>query len=239
MIEPINAIERLLVEAAGDPQSREALLTALSSAVLYVSPLSTPDADGGIEGVHGVTLPSGEAIAALFTAPERVSQAIGAGAPLLAGKGKALLALLPPGPVALNPSLPPVLILTPAEIQSLADRSPPAAPDILLGRPAQTPVELVNLLNIELEALSEVAEAFLAVSYRAGETGSAWLLGVRSIGLWSAVQAAVDRAVHDFPFDRPLQLVDLDKSPLADPLRLEIAVIKTRKPSGFLNLMRR
>ncbi len=239
MIEPINAIERLLVQAALDPERREAFLAALPTAILYVSPLTPPDAGGGIGEVQGVQLPSGETAPAVFTAPERISQAIGPGAALLGGRALSLLALLPAGPVAINPALPPVMVLTAAEIAGLAARQAPAGPDGLLGRPNQTPVDLVNRLNTELGPISEVAEAFLGVAYRPGEAGSAWLLGVRSIGQWSAVQNAVDAAVKTFDFDMPLQLVDLDKSPLADALRLEIAVVKTRKPHGFLNLMRR
>ncbi|MDQ0465086.1 hypothetical protein QO010_002870 [Caulobacter ginsengisoli] len=239
MIEPLNAIERRLVEAARDPARRAELLNALPGAVLYVSPLGPPEESQGLGAVYGVRLSSGQEAAGLFTAPQRVSEALADGAPLLAGAGHALLKWLAPGPLALNPGLVPDLLITREEVAALLNRPPPPAADVLVGRPANTPVELVNRLNIELDPLTEVAEAFLAVTWRPGEAGSAWLLGVRSVGLWSAVQAAVDKAVQGYDFDRPLQLVDLEKSDLADVLRLEIAVVKPRKPHGFVNLMRR
>lgn len=238
MIEPLNPMERRLVEAARDPARRSDLLDALPGALLYVSPIGT-EASQGLDGVWGVRLADGREAAALFTAPQRVAQAVGSNAPLLASAGHALLKWLAPGPLALNPGIEPDLLIGVDELAALLARPQPPPADVLVGRPRNTPVELVDRLNHELGPITEVAEAFLAVSHRPGEAGQAWLLGVRSVGLWSAVQAAVDRAVAGYPFDRPLQLVDLETSPLAEVLRLEIAVVKTRKPYGFHNLLRR
>ena len=238
MIEPLNPIERRLVEAAREPARRADLLNALPGAVLYVSPIGS-EASEGLDGVWGVKLASGPQAAALFTAPQRVAEAVGSGAPLLASTGQALLKWLSPGPLALNPGLEPDLLIGEAEVAALLTREAAPASDVLVGRPAQTPVELVNRLNGELDPITEVSEAFLALSHRPGDASQAWLLGVRSVGLWSAVQAAVDRALAGFRFDRPLQLVDLEKSPLAEVLRFEIAVVQPRKPYGFINLMRR
>lgn len=238
MIEPLNPMERRLVEAARDPARRTDLLDALPGAVLYVSPIGS-EASQGLDGVWGVKLASGQEAAALFTAPQRVAEGVGSSAPLLASSGSALLKWLAPGPLALNPGLEPDLLVSEAEVAALLARQPPAVSDVLVGRAAGTPVELVNRLNRELDPITEVSEAYLALSYRPGEASQAWLLGVRCVGLWSSVQAAVDRAVSGYAFDRPLQLVDLEKSPLAEVLRFEIAVVQPRKPYGFINLMRR
>lgn len=239
MIEPLNPIERRLVEAARDPARRSDLLDALPGAVLYVSPIGQAEAMQGLDGVWGVRLASGQEAAALFTAPQRVAEAVGSNAPLLASTGHALLKWLSPGPLALNPGLVPDTLLSQEEVAALLARPPAVVSDVLVGRPINTPVDLVNRLNRELGPITEVSDAFLALSYRPGDASEAWLLGVRSIGLWSAVQAAIDRAVATYRFDRPLHLVDLEKSPLAEVLRFEIAVVQPRKPYGFHNLMRR
>jgi hypothetical protein len=239
MIEPLNPVERRLIEAARDPARRSDLLDALPGAVLYVSPIGKAEEMQGLDGVWGVRLASGQEAAALFTAPQRVAEGVGSNAPLLASTGHALLKWLSPGPLALNPGLIPDLLVSEDEVATLLTRPPAAVSEVLVGRPISTPVELVNRLNHELDPVGEVSEAFLALSYRPGESSEAWLLGVRSMGQWSVVRAAVDRAVADYPFDRPLQLVDLEKSPLAEVLRFEIAVVQPRKPRGFLNLMRR
>lgn len=46
MFEPVNALERLLIAAATDPDARDAFIQAFLTSEVFISPAGDPPADG-------------------------------------------------------------------------------------------------------------------------------------------------------------------------------------------------
>ncbi len=239
MSDPINGLERLLAAAAADPSQRSVFTKAVLASQVCASPMGAADGAGRVTRVRTVTTPSGEAAAAVFTAPARLAQSFGSDAPVLETTGRALLDGLRSAPVMLNPGWLHSVVWSPLELAQLLDgmatETLQQPLDVMLAHPAQRPEALIARLSAAFATMPAVRGAWLMLAHRSDEPDSTWMMGVDSSGPWTEVQASIKRALDDFTFDRRLDVLDLSDKP-ADTLRTGIA-LKTAK-LGLFGLFR-
>ena len=234
MFEPLNGLERLLMAAARDPAERATFTKALLASEVYVSPTAAPD-DGRVGSVRAATLPSGESGAAVFTAPERLTQVCGRDARVMVDTGRTLLEWLRPGPVFLNPGLDYAVTWSREELAQLLDGLVTETLDkpltLLLAHPAVRPAALIARLTAAFAGAPAVRGAWLMLCHRADEPEQTWMMGVEHAGDWPAVQAATRRALDGFTLDRRLDVLDLNDRP-DDTLRTGIPLKPAPRPQA-------
>jgi hypothetical protein len=239
MFEPLNALERSLIAAASDPSAQAAFIQTLLDTELYCSPAGDVQPDGPIGPMVVVYLEPGRVqAAALFTAPERLHEIVGAGARCLGRNGRALLEELGAAPIQVNPNLVPSVIWSVDDIAQILGRSRvlqvPAGTQMMLSHPKQTPTALIAALASGLGALGAVKGAWLLQAQRAGQAEPSWLLGVDHAGSWSLVDAAITRAIAGIDLaGRTLEATPITLSPLSRDLRGGIPVVAPKKRGLF------
>jgi hypothetical protein len=239
MFEPLNALERTLIAAATDPSARPAFIQAMLDAELYVSPAGEVQPGGPIGPMVVVYLQPGRVqAAALFTAPERLHEIVGAEARCLGRTGRSLLEELGDAPIQVNPNLVPSVIWSVEDIAEILGHSRtvqiPAGTQILLSHPAQLPSALIAALASGLGALGAVKGAWLLQAQRAGQAQPSWLLGVDHTGSWSVVDAAITQAIAGVDLaGRTLEATPMTLSPLSRDLRGGIPIVAPKKRRLF------
>jgi hypothetical protein len=126
---PHNELERLFMAAADTPSSRPAFIRAVLEAELFaVTEKQTPQTGVRVLGPSqsvrfaGVPLKNGEKAFLLYTAPERVFQVFGEGAPFIRMRGRPLLDWVRADHVLLNYGLDYVVMWSPKELDAMLDQ---------------------------------------------------------------------------------------------------------------------
>ena len=236
MFEPLNALERMLIAAATEPSARTAFIQAMLETDLYCSPAGDVAQGAPIGPMVVAYLEDGQQAAALFTAPERLREVVGADARILARIGRALLEELGANPIQLNPNLVPSVIWSAEDIDEiLAGPGPvhvPAGTEILLSHPAQTPTALIAALKSRLSSLGAVKGAWLLQADRGA--GPYWLVGVDLSGPWEPIGSALNEALQTVDLaGRVVEATPLTQSSLADALRGGIPIVAPKKRGLF------
>jgi hypothetical protein len=255
MFEPENDIERQLVRAATEPAARAAFARALMDAEVYLvlvpeSGTIVPDADGNATVPKDAKLAlvtverDGSRVLPFFSAPSR-ARAWFAGDHFIApDKTRDLFARHPGADFVLNPGSDYGKEFTPHEVERLLAGEFDGGPQrvvtdqpsqLLLGHPKEKPEALIAALTRELAGVKSVRGAWLMLAVPAEQPEQHWMLGVDHTGDWAEVDAAIGRAVADGVLQgRPLDVVPLDRSSLADTLRTGIPIVPVqRRPFGF------
>jgi hypothetical protein len=237
MFEPLNALERALMAAATDPSARAAFTQALLQSELYISPAGDQPADGGIGQLVISHLEQGDT-PCVFTAPERIAAAVGAGAAVRGMPGRALFEELRIRGVHINPNCDFGVVYSPADVAEILDgvRQEVVAKDekILLGHPAERPEALIKALSARLATLQGVKGAWILLAHRASEPEPSWLVGVDHDGDWEAISRAIGEvvAVTDLG-GKTLSATPLQRNSLAASLRGGIPIVAPKKRGLF------
>lgn len=188
---PLNPLEVLLAAAAHDPARRPEFNRHLLEAPLYaVSPdlpasrgMALPP--GAAPRLQAVPGPDGRALPALFSAPERVAEKLGARTGFFAADGARLLALVADHGAVLNPDLGYGVHWTPADCAVLlgrpVERRRVEDAQLLLGAPSDPPEPLVAGLRAALSGDARIDGAWLALAHWPGRDGLSWYLDVRTL----------------------------------------------------------
>jgi hypothetical protein len=106
MFEPLNDLERDMIAASERPEQKPVFLRRLLQSELFYSPQGNPPGDGKLGPIASATTADDpEPAAALFTARERVTEALGPQAKIASMSGLELLLKLRGRSVRLNPNL--------------------------------------------------------------------------------------------------------------------------------------
>ena len=189
--QPHNEIERLLMEAAVNPDARAAFQGALLRADLYAATPEAPELPGARTISEGETLsllnvqaPDGSAVAAIFTAQERIVEVFGLGAGFVAIRGEELLSLVAGQGAWLNPGFPYSVHWTPQQLSAVLGKGQQRTIEketrVMLGVPAEPPAKLVAALQTILGRDDRIAEAWLALAHWPEQGSSSWYLDVRT-----------------------------------------------------------
>jgi hypothetical protein len=254
MFEPENDIERALMRASREVAERPAFARALMDAQIFV--VLTPEGGSIVPGPNGTaTVTEGatlkvasaqrgeEKLIAFFTSPSR-AKAWFAGDHICAPEtSRGLFNRFPDAAYVLNPGSDYGKEFTRPEVKRLLaghfDDGPQTEvltepQQVMLGHPKEKPQALIDALSREFSALGGVTGAWLMLAMRAGQADQNWMLGVDHTGDWSAVRAAIGRAVAGNVLQgRMLDAVDLADSSLTPTLRTGIPIIAAKR--GFFS----
>lgn len=217
--QPHNDIERMLMQAAVDPDARADFQNALLEADLYAA---TPDAprSPGARTVSGgeqlsllnVRAPDGSPVAAIFTAQQRIVEVFGMGTGFVAIRGEDLLSLVAGQGAWLNPGFPYSVYWTPQELSAVLgkgqQRTIEQETQVMLGVPAEPPSALVAALQAVLGQDDRIVEAWLALAHWPEEGSSSWYLDVRTDLDGSAVRDLLAETFRHADYaGKPLDMV--------------------------------
>lgn len=253
MFEPENDIERLLMRASAEPAERPGFARALMDAEVFAVLVSDgakimPGSDGNavIPAGAKLSMPTAtrgeEKLLPFFSARSRAKTWFKGDHVVAPERTRDLFERSPNAHFILNPGSDYGKEFTPGEVkQLLAGHFDPGPrtitiekPDqVLLAHPKETPVDLIEALGRELQAVKSVQGAWLMLAMRAGEQN--WMLGVDHDGSWQDVRAAIGRAITgDVLGGRMLDALPLAGSSLAATLRTGIPIPVTAAKRGFL-----
>jgi hypothetical protein len=204
--EPLNELERLLMQAATDEDQRTAFTRALLEAPLYaVSPDELPEGDQVLlaearVSLAMVPLEDGGSATAVFTAAERVGQVYGPDVHALGMKGADLIAMVIERPLLLNPGLSYGVLWSPQDLTLLlgrpVSRTLGADTTVLLGSPSERPDDLLMRLAEAFQPEPAIEAAWLALAQWPSQGEFAWYLDVRTRLSHDQVNALLARAVE-------------------------------------------
>jgi hypothetical protein len=216
---PYNGIERLLMDAARNPEARETFQRALMDAELYAATPEVPETGGyrTLQSGENVRLlnvksPDGAPVAAIFTAQERVAEIFGSGVGFIGIKGNVLLDILAANGAWLNPGLSFGVYWDAQQLAALlgkpVSRTVKKDTKIMLGSPARRPEDLIAALKAALANDSAIERAWLALAHWPEEEKSSWYLDVRTHLPPAEVSARLKSVFMGGPFEgRPLDMV--------------------------------
>lgn len=234
MFEPVNALERLLIAAATDPDARDAFIQAFLTSEVFLSPAGDPPADGSLGDIIVSHQPNGTPAAALFTARERLVEVVGPQGRVWGWNGRKAFEALRGKTVHLNPNLTPQVVWGPEDIAAILGESVQvqASGQIMLTHPLVRPDALIAALKAELGKVDAVKGAWMLQADQGVQR--TWLLGVKHDGPWAAVDRAIAAAVKAAgPSDRPLQAMPIDNNTLSRELRRGMIIIEPNKLLGI------
>ncbi len=213
--------------AAKDPDARPAFIDAALAGELAVA---TQSRDQGAPPV-GVPLQDGRVAAAVFTAPERVAEVFGPEPGVLLGPARQVLHWLRNNPVVLNPGTAYGVVWSPSDLEMMLDgvETQVITKDtkVMLRMPAERPDGLIDQLTKGLTNGDAVSEAYLMLAHRSDQPEPTLMLGIAPARSWDEAMAAVTKALTGFEFgDMPLDLMQLDDSPLSQTLRTGIVIVQ-------------
>lgn len=208
--EPVNMVERQLVAAAnGDTEAQKAFERFILDETLFVATPDMPQGEGyrTLEAdttvrLLNVTLQDGRQAAAIFTSRERVHEAYGA-VGYLALKGRDLFEIIRTGPAVLNPGQSYGVVWEPETLSAMLglslERVIAKETQVMLGSPADPPLDLIERLRTHLPTAPGIRAAWLALAMWPAEQSSGWYLDVRTTDgdrktVQKALQAALDGA---------------------------------------------
>jgi SseB protein N-terminal domain/SseB protein C-terminal domain len=214
---PMNMVEQQLVAAAnGNVDLQKAFEKFIIEETLYVATpeagsagMVTLQADTQIQLLN-VQLNDGRQAAAVFTAPERIAEIFGE-VGYLGIRGRALFEIIRAQPAVLNPGYDYGVVWEPESISAMLglpiERVIQKETQIMLGTPANAPVELIDRLHRAFNALPQIEAAWLALASWP-ETGErTWYLDVRTSSpdhepIRRALPIAIDGAdLNELPLD--------------------------------------
>lgn len=189
--QPLNELERLLMEAATNVDAREPFERALLQAELYAATPDAPEVNAVHTTVEGeqiellnVQSPDGASVAAIFTSQERIVEFFDTGVGFIAIRGGQLLAIVARQGAWLNSGLAYSVYWTPDQLAALLgmpeQRTVPENTKILLGSPSVPPDGLIAELKRALGNDSRIVEAWFALAQWPDGDKSSWYLDVRT-----------------------------------------------------------
>lgn len=208
--EPVNMVEQQLLAAAqGDAQAQKAFERFILDETLF---LATPEApEGESSGVLAVDttvkllnvpLNDGRQAAAVFTSPQRVHEAFGE-VGYMGLQGRVLFDIIRTGRAILNPGQPYGVVWEPDAMATMlglpVQRVVKKDTRLMLGHPAEPPVDLIARLKTAFSDVRDVEAAWLALALWPEDQSQTWYLDVRTNSedreqIQRALSAAVDGA---------------------------------------------
>lgn len=265
MFEPENDIERALMRAATEPDTRPEFVRSLLEAEVFTA--LTAEGGGDLPLRHGestlrpgdqVEIPEGtrlqlatatrgnDTLIAIFSAPSRARSWIEGDHVVVPEKARDLFERYRDSAFVLNPGSDYGKEFTPAEIKLLlagkidepTDSTVTDRPvSVLLVHPRDYPDALIAALAREFASVEDIRGAFLMLAQRTDESEQSWMLGIELVGDWGPVEAAINRAIAGGVLQgRSLQAVPLDGSELSVILRSGIPVVAKKR--GLFGLFR-
>lgn len=216
--EPLNEIERLLMDAAVRADARPVFERALLDAQLFAA---TPEAPathterivgaGETLQLFNVESPQGTAVAAIFTAHERIADFFQRQTGYVAMRGEDLLEIVAGQGAWLNPGASYGVYWSAQDLAVIlgkpVTRTIEKDTQILLGSPADPPVALIAALKAVLGNDARIAGAWLALAHWPDGT-SAWHLDIRTALDADAVRALLADTFKTADYaGRPLDMV--------------------------------
>lgn len=215
--EPLNMVEQQLVAAAnGDVQAQKAFERFILDETLF---LATPDrpaeeSSGVLQAetaikVLNVPLKDGRQAAAVFTSPQRVYEAFGE-VGYMGLEGRVLFDIIRTGPAVLNPGQPHGVIWEPDAMAIMLglpiERVVKKDTQLMLGHPAELPVELISRLKTGFANVPGVEAVWLALAMWPEDQTQTWYLDVRT--------ASEDRELIQRALSTAVEGADLKGLPL-------------------------
>lgn len=227
MFEPLNALEQALIAAVADPGARAAFTRMMLETELYVAQQSEHIPLGH---VVASVLEQGDT-PCVFTARERIAEAVGPVATVRSMRGRALFETLRTSGAHLNPGLDHSVVYSPKDVDqildSVADQLGARTEQLLVARPKQAPEALVRALSAALAAHKGVRGAWLMAAKRASETEPTWLVGVDIDGPWAPISAAIRKVAATADLgDRILTATEVKDDTLGRALRGGIPIFE-------------
>jgi hypothetical protein len=189
--QPVNELERLLMAAGVDPESRPAFQHALLEWEIFAATPAAPQ--GGAPQTDDpdqqfplltVRAPDQSMAAAIFTSEPRIAEAFGEGARPIKAGGRSLLEMAARTGVFLNPGSEYRVHFDPAGVAGLLGRHTTRTitqpTRVLLATPAEPPHALMAQLREVLGSRADVSAAWLALAQWPNEDSSSWFLDVRT-----------------------------------------------------------
>ncbi|RYE77020.1 MAG: hypothetical protein EOP19_23550 [Hyphomicrobiales bacterium] len=189
--EPVNMVEQQLMAAAnGDAQAQKAFERFILDETLFVATPEAPaeETSGVIQAdtavkLLNVPLNDGRQAAAVFTSPQRVYEAFGE-VGYIGLQGRILFEMIRQGPAALNPGQSYGVIWEPESLSGMlglpVERVIQKETQLMLGYPADPPVELIQRLEASLSTVSGVEAVWLALAMWPEDQSQTWYLDVRT-----------------------------------------------------------
>lgn len=216
--EPLNEIERLLMDAAVRPDAQPVFERALLDAQLFAVTPQAPAThrerilgEGESLQLYHVESPQGTAVAAIFTAKERIGAFFQRETGYVAMRGEDLLGLVSTTGAWLNPGASYGVCWSAQDLAAIlgkpVSRTIEKDTQVLLGSPADPPVALIDALTAVLGHDARIAGAWLALAHWPDGT-SAWHLDIRTDLPVEAVQALLADTFKTADYaGRPLDMV--------------------------------
>ncbi len=205
--EPLNDLERLLVVAMHDPSQRTVFTNALlASDVFAITHDSGIDGKtvlkaGEEVGIVKMMLPDLGLAIPLFTAPSRIAEAYGDGRRYLSMNGRALLELVRPSRIVLNPGLSYGVMWAPEEVEGILGTPQARVLDrtesVMLGVPKREPEDLMFTLRTAFQPIREITGAWLAIAKWPDSADMTWFLDVRTKAPRDQISSVYAAAVKD------------------------------------------
>lgn len=238
--EPLNMVERQLVAAAtGGPEQQKAFERFILDETLYAA---TPDmpveetvalSQGESLKLLNVSLNDGRQAAALFTAPERVAEAFGE-IGYVGIQGRVLFEMIRATPAVLNPGQTYGVVWEPEAMAAMlglpVERVVTKDTQVMLGSPANPPVELIARLKSAFATVPQVEAAWLALAVWPEDGTRTWYLDVRTASAdHEPIRRALPEAVEGA--DTQGQSLDMVINPSGQPDGSGIVIVEpSRRP---------
>jgi len=240
--EPANMVERQLVAAAtGDTQAQKAFERFILDELLFVATPDAPAEEGSrvleadtTVNILNATLTDGRQAAAVFTSPQRVYEAFGE-VGYMALPGRALFEIIRAGPAVLNPGQIYGVVWEPDAMSAMlglpVQRVVQKDTRLMLGSPAEPPIDLIGRLKDAFSGVPSVQAAWLGLAMWPEDQTQSWYLDVRTDSpdreaIQRALAAAIDGA------DLKGSPIDMIVKPVREAEGVGIAIIAPTNPTS-------
>ena len=191
VFEPVNMVEQQLIAAAnGDAQAQKAFERFILDETLF---LATPEAPEQEESrvletdttvkLLNVPLDDGRQAAAVFTSPQRVYEAFGE-VGYMGLQGRALFEIIRAGTAVLNPGQLYSVVWEPDAMAAMlglpVQRVIQKDTRLMLGSPAEPPLDLIDRLKEAFAGVPGVEAAWLGLAVWPEDQTQTWYLDVRT-----------------------------------------------------------
>lgn len=242
MFEPANMVEQQLVAAAnGGVEQQKAFERFILDEILYVATPDVPAQEGATTLAQdtsikllNVPLHDGRPAAAVFTSKQRVAEAFGE-VGCLGLRGRDLFEIIRATPAVLNPGQAYGIVWEPDSIATMlglpVEHVVLKDTQIMLGFPAEPPVELIDRLKTAFAAVPQVEAAWLALAAWPEAQTQSWYLDVRTSSAdHDPIRRVLPTAVEGADMHgRPLDMV-INPAGEKDGLGIVIVASDARQP---------